>query len=213
MAVLSVTTATFQREVLQSELPVLIDLWAPGFPACRQLSPRVEEVARELEGKLKAVKINVEENPQVAQMFRVTEVPMLIVVAGGRPVNAAKGAISKAEILELVEPHLPGAEDEIPAKELPALIKAGKVLIVDVRDTGPYQRAHIPGARNVPSESITLAAQTLAMERKPVVLYDRSGGEDVRKAFDALQQVGLPAAILKGGFLAWESEGYGIERS
>ncbi|TAK29008.1 MAG: thioredoxin [Myxococcaceae bacterium] len=213
MAVLSVTTATFQREVLQSELPVLIDLWAPGFPACRQLSPRVEEVARELEGKLKAVKINVEENPQVAQMFRATEVPMLIVVAGGRPVNAAKGAISKAEILELVEPHLPGAEDEIPAKELPALIKAGKVLIVDVRDTGPYQRAHIPGARNVPGESITLAAQTLAMERKPVVLYDRSGGEDVRKAFDALQQIGLPAAILKGGFLAWESEGYGIERS
>lgn len=213
MAVLSVTTATFQREVLQSELPVLIDLWAPGFPACRQLSPRVEEVARELEGKLKAVKINVEENPQVAQMFRATEVPMLIVVAGGRPVNAAKGPISKAEILELVEPHLPGAEDEIPAKELPALIKAGKVLIVDVRDTGPYQRAHIPGARNVPGESITLAAQTLAMERKPVVLYDRSGGEEVRKAFDALQQVGLPAAILKGGFLAWESEGYGIERS
>ncbi len=213
MAVLSVTTATFQREVLQSELPVLIDLWAPGFPACRQLSPRVEEVARELEGKLKAVKINVEENPQVAQMFRATEVPMLIVVAGGRPVNAAKGAISKAEILELVEPHLPGAEDEIPAKELPALIKAGKVLIVDVRDTGPFQRAHIPGARNVPGESITLAAQTLAMERKPVVLYDRSGGEDVRKAFDALQQVGLPAAILKGGFLAWESEGYSIERS
>lgn len=213
MAVLSVTTATFQREVLQSELPVLIDLWAPGFPACRQLSPRVEEVVRELEGKLKAVKINVEENPQVAQMFRATEVPMLIVVAGGRPVNAAKGPISKAEILELVEPHLPGAEDEIPAKELPALIKAGKVLIVDVRDTGPYQRAHIPGARNVPGESITLAAQTLAMERKPVVLYDRSGGEEVRKAFDALQQVGLPAAILKGGFLAWESEGYGIERS
>lgn len=213
MAVLSVTTATFQREVLQSELPVLIDLWAPGFPACRQLSPRVEEVARELDGKLKAVKINVEENPQVAQMFRATEVPMLIVVAGGRPVNAAKGAISKAEILELVEPHLPGAEDEIPAKELPALIKAGKVLIVDVRDTGPYQRAHIPGARNVPGESITLAAQTLAMERKPVVLYDRSGGEEVRKAFDALQQIGLPAAILKGGFLAWESEGYGIERS
>lgn len=213
MAVLSVTTATFQREVLQSELPVLIDLWAPGFPACRQLSPRVEEVARELDGKLKAVKVNVEENPQIAQMFRATEVPMLVVVVGGRPVNAAKGAITKAEILELVEPHLPGAEDEIPAKELPALIKAGKVLIVDVRDTGPFQRAHIPGSRNVPGESISLAVQALAMERKPVVLYDRSGGDDVRKAFEALQQVGLPAAILKGGFLAWESEGYDIERS
>ncbi len=213
MAVLSVTTATFQREVLQSELPVLIDLWAPGFPACRQLSARVEEVARELDGKLKTVKCNIEENPQIGQMFRATEVPVLIVVVGGRPVNAAKGAITKAEILELVEPHLPGAEDEIPAKELPALIKASKVLVVDVRETAPYHRAHIPGARNVPGESITLAVQGLAMERKPVILYDRSGGEEVRKAFEALQQVGLPAAILKGGFLAWEAEGYDIERS
>jgi thioredoxin 1 len=213
MSVLSVTTAAFQQEVLQSELPVLVELWAPGFPACRQLSPRVEEVSRELHGKLKVVKVNVEENPQVAQMFRVTEVPMLVVLAAGRPVNAAKGAITKTEILELVEPHLPGAEDEIPAKELPALIKAGKVLVVDVRESGPFARAHIPGARNVPAESITLAAQGLAMERKPVVLYDRSGGEDVRKAFEALQQIGLPAAILKGGFLAWEAEGYGIERS
>ena len=87
------------------------------------------------------------------------------------------------------------------------------MLVVDIRDSGPFQRAHIPGARNVPGESITLAAQGLAMERKPVVLYDRSGGEDVRKAFEALQVVGLPAAILKGGFLAWEAEGYSIERS
>lgn len=213
MAVLSVTTATFQREVLQSELPVLVNLWAPGFPACRQLAPRVEDVARELHGKLKVVLCNVEENPQVAQMFRATEVPMLVVVAGGRPVNAAKGAISKTEILELVEPHLPGAEDEIPAKELPALVKAGKVLVVDVREAPVFARAHIPGSRNVPAESITLAVQTLAMERKAVVLYDRSGGDEVRKAFEALQQVGLPAAILKGGFLAWEAEGFGIERS
>lgn len=213
MAVLSVTTATFQREVLQSELPVLVNLWAPGFPAVRQLAPRIEDVARELTGKLKVVQCNVEENPQVAQMFRATEVPMLVVVVGGRPVNAARGAISKAEILELVEPHLPGAEDEIPAKELPPLIKAGKVLIVDVRDAAVFQRAHIPGARNVPGESISLAAQGLAMERKAVVLYDRSGGDDVRKAFEALQSMGLPAAILKGGFLAWESEGFGIERS
>jgi thioredoxin 1 len=213
MAVLSVTTATFQREVLQSELPVLIELWAPGFPACRQLTPRVEEVARELDGKLKVVRVNAEENPQVAQMFRATDMPMLVVVVAGRPVNAAKGAITKAEILELVEPHLPGAEDEIPARELPALLKAAKVLVVDVRESGPFQRAHIPGARNVPAESITLAAQGLALERKPVVLYDRSGGEEVRKAFEALQQVGLPAAILKGGFLAWEAEGYGIDRS
>ena len=208
----SVTTATFQRDVLESELPVLVELWSPGHPACRQLAPRVEEVARELDGKLRAVRVNVEDQPQIAQVFRVTEVPTLVLVAGGRPVNAAKGLLTKAQILELVEPHLPGAEDEIPAKELPPLIKAGRVLLVDVREAAVYRRAHVPGARNVPAESISLAVQGLALERKPVILYDRSGGDDVRKALAELQQVGLPAALLKGGFLAWEAEGYGIER-
>ena len=213
MALASVTTATFQRDVLESEIPVLVELWAPGNPGCRQLAPRVEEVARELAEKLRAVRVNVEDQPQIAQMFRVTEVPMLVLVAGGRPVNAAKGVLTKGEILELVEPHLPGAEDEIPAKELPALLKAGRVLVVDVREASVFRRAHIPGARNVAAEGISLAAQGLALERKPVVLYDRSGGEDVRKALEALQQLGLPAAILKGGFLAWEAEGFDVERA
>lgn len=213
MAVMEVTTASFKREVLESELPVLIDLWATWCAPCRQLSPRVEEVARELEGRLKVVKIDVDKNPEIAQAFNARSIPMLVVMVGGRPAKTAQGAISKPEILDLVEPFLPGSEDEVPAKELPALLKARRVVVVDVREAAVFARAHIPGARNVPLENLELSLQTLAMERKPVVVYDRANGDDARKAFETLTQRGLPAALLKGGFVGWESEGFDVERA
>lgn len=212
MAVLSVTTATFQREVLESEIPVLIDLWAEWCGPCKQLSPRVEEVAREFEGRLKVVKVNVDQNPQLAQAFRAQSIPMLVVVAGGRPVKSAVGALTKKEILDLVEPFLPGSEDEVQAKELPALLKARRVVVVDVRDAAVYARVHIPGAISVPLDELDEKLPALAAQRKPLVIYDRAGGDDARKVFEALQQQGLPAVMLKGGMVGWESEGFDVER-
>ena len=212
MAVLSVTTATFQREVLESEIPVLIDLWAEWCGPCKQLSPRVEEVAREFEGRLKVVKVNVDQNPQLAQAFRAQSIPMLVVVAGGRPVKSAVGALTKKEILDLVEPFLPGSEDEVQAKELPALLKARRVVVVDVREAAVYARVHIPGAISVPLDELDEKLPALAAQRKPLVIYDRAGGDDARKVFEALQQQGLPAVMLKGGMVGWESEGFDVER-
>jgi thioredoxin len=212
MAVLSVTTATFQREVLESEIPVLIDLWAEWCGPCKQLSPRVEEVAREFEGRLKVVKVNVDQNPQLAQAFRAQSIPMLVVVAGGRPVKSAVGALTKKEILDLVEPFLPGSEDEVQAKELPALLKARRVVVVDVREAAVYARVHIPGAVSVPLDELDEKLPALAAQRKPLVIYDRAGGDDARKVFEALQQQGLPAVMLKGGMVGWESEGFDVER-
>ncbi len=213
MPVLSVTTATFQREVLESELPVLIDLWAEWCGPCKQLSPRVEEVAREFDGRLKVVKINVDQNPQIAQAFRAESIPMLVVVAGGRPVKTAVGALSKREILDLVEPFLPGAEDEVQAKELPALLKARRVVVVDVREPAVYARAHVPGAVNVPADDFEEKLPSLMAQRKPLVIYDRSCADDARRVFESLQKQGVPAVLLKGGMLGWESEGFDVERS
>lgn len=212
MAVKSVTTATFRQEVMESELPVLVDLWAEWCAPCRQLSPRVEEVAREMEGRIKVVKVNVDQNPELAQAFNARSIPMLVVIVNGRPAKSAQGAISKKEILDLVEPFLPVNEDEVPAKDLPALMKARRVTVVDVRDAAVFNRAHIPGAWSLPAATISDAAPTLARERRAVVLYDRSGGDDCKKAMEALVAQGLPAAYLKGGFLAWEAEGFEVER-
>lgn len=213
MPVQSVTTATFKREVLESELPVLVDLWAEWCGPCKQLSPRVEEVARELDGRLKVVKVNVDQNPELAQAFRAQSIPMLVVIVGGRPVKSAQGAISKREILDLVEPFLPGAEDEVQAKELPGLLKLQRVTVIDVREPTVFARAHIPGALNVPPERLDEMFDKLAARRKPVVVYDRANGETARAVFEALGQQGLPAVLLKGGFLGWESEGFDVERA
>lgn len=213
MAVQSVTTATFKREVIESELPVLVDLWAEWCGPCKQLSPRVEEVAREYEGRLKVVKVNVDQNPELAQAFGAKSIPMLVVVAGGRPVKTAVGAVSKKEIIELVEPFLPGSEDELQAKELPALLKAQRVTVVDVRDPAVYARAHIPGAINVTPEQLEAQLPALAARRRPVVLYDRSNAEVARAMFETLTERGVPAVLLKGGMVGWESEGFDVERS
>ncbi len=212
MPVLSVTTATFQREVLESELPVLIDLWAEWCGPCKQISPRVEEVAREYEGRLKVVKINVDQNPQLAAAFRAQSIPMLVMVVGGRPAKQLTGAVSKQEIVEMVEAFLPQPEDEVQAKELPQLLKMRRVVVVDIREAAVFNRAHIPTAINVPLEAVDEKLQALASLRKPLVIYDRAGGDDARKVKDTLQERGLPAVLLKGGMVGWESEGFDVER-
>ncbi len=212
MPVLSVTTATFQREVLESELPVLIGLWAEWCGPCKQISPRVEEVAREYEGRLKVVKINVDQNPQLAAAFRAQSIPMLVMVVGGRPAKQLTGAVSKQEIVEMVEAFLPQPEDEVQAKELPQLLKMRRVVVVDIREAAVFNRAHIPTAINVPLEEVDEKLQALASLRKPLVIYDRAGGDDARKVKDTLQERGLPAVLLKGGMVGWESEGFDVER-
>jgi thioredoxin 1 len=213
MPVSSVTTATFQREVLESELPVLVELWADWSAPSKQIAPLIEELSREYAGRLKVVKINVDQNPQIAQAFRAQTVPMFVVVVGGRPAKTAVGAQSKKELIDLIEQFLPQSEDEVQAKELPALLKMKRVLVIDIREPRVYARAHIPGALSVPLETLEETAQSLAVHRKPIVVYDRSGGDDARKVFETLNQMGLPAVILKGGMVGWESEGFDIERS
>lgn len=212
MAILSVSSASFRREVMESELPVLVELTSERSPSARQMAPRVENIARRFDAKLKVVRVNLDTSPELAQAFRVQNIPTYVVVSGGRPVKSAPGLLSETELEDLVEPFLPGADEEVPAKELPALLKAKRVTVVDVREAMVFQRAHIPGAKNVPLEALEAALPSLAAERRPVVLYDRANGDDVRKAFELLGQAGLPAARLKGGFLGWEGEGFDIER-
>jgi thioredoxin 1 len=101
-----VTDNTFQEEVLSSQQPVLVDFWATWCGPCRMVAPIVEEIAGEQEGKLKVAKIDVDQNPQVAQQFGVMSIPTLIVFKNGAAVERLVGYMPKAKLMQAIQPHL-----------------------------------------------------------------------------------------------------------
>lgn len=80
---ITITDANFEQEVLKSEVPVLLDFWAPWCGPCRLIGPVIDEIATEREGKAKIGKVNVDENTQLAVQFRVSSIPMLLFFKGG----------------------------------------------------------------------------------------------------------------------------------
>ena len=94
-----VTDATFETEVLSSELPVVVDFWAPWCAPCRQVSPILDEIAVAHAEKIRIVKINTDENPVVAARYGVTALPTLAVVVSGELVKKIQGAKPKAALL------------------------------------------------------------------------------------------------------------------
>ncbi len=97
--------ATFSRE-LDAPVPVLVDFWAPWCGPCRMVGPVLEELASELAGKLKVVKVNVDASPMAAGTHRVQSIPTLILFKDGRPVEQVVGALPKQALLERLAPHL-----------------------------------------------------------------------------------------------------------
>jgi thioredoxin 1 len=101
-SVQSVADDSFQREVLESTTPVLIDFWAPWCAPCRAIGPVVEEIAREYAGKLKVVKMNVDENPQTPSKYGVRGIPNLILFNGGQVKEQIVGAVPKAQLVKAI---------------------------------------------------------------------------------------------------------------
>lgn len=101
MSAVNVTKMNFDQEVMKSEKPVLVDFWAPWCGPCRMVVPLVEEIARERED-IKVVKVNVDEEPELASRFRVTSIPTLMVVKNGRITSQSAGARPKNQILAML---------------------------------------------------------------------------------------------------------------
>jgi thioredoxin 1 len=102
----TVTDATFADDVLTSEKPVLVDFWAEWCGPCKMVSPVLEEIATEHAEKLTVVKINIDENPQIARDYQIMSIPTMSVFSGGRVVKSIIGAKPKAAILRDLSDYL-----------------------------------------------------------------------------------------------------------
>ncbi|MBW4512121.1 MAG: thioredoxin [Scytonematopsis contorta HA4267-MV1] len=103
----NVTEATFNQEVIESGIPVLVDFWAPWCGPCRMVAPVVDEVATEYVGQVKVVKLNTDENPTIASHYGIRTIPTLMVFKGGRQVDTVVGAVPKATLTKTLSQYLP----------------------------------------------------------------------------------------------------------
>lgn len=104
--IVEVVDSVFDKEVMESEVPVLVDFWAPWCGPCRALSPVIEEISNDYEGSLKVGKLNVDENPQTTMKFRIRSIPTLIVFKNGEVAEQIIGAVPKSEIEKVLNKTL-----------------------------------------------------------------------------------------------------------
>src|SRR3982751_2946970 len=122
--VTTVTEQTFEREVMATELPVLVAFLAAWSNPCKLVEPDLVALRHELEGKAKIVRVDVDQSPQIAQEFQLKAIPSFAVVQQGRVVTAKQGMMRRDQLRQLVDPFLPRSEAAIRVEELIKLMKA-----------------------------------------------------------------------------------------
>lgn len=106
MALLHLTESNFKKEVLESDLPVLVDFWATWCGPCKMVAPLLEELAREYQGKIKIGKLNVDENSKITAHYGIMSIPTLIFFKKGKVMEQVVGALSRAELKKKIEENL-----------------------------------------------------------------------------------------------------------
>jgi len=105
-AIIEISDSNFESEVVNSDVPVLVDFWAPWCGPCRAIAPMVEEISSSYEGKIKVGKMNVDENQSTTMKFGIRSIPTLIMFKGGEAVDQIIGAVPKGEIEKVVQKSL-----------------------------------------------------------------------------------------------------------
>src|SRR5512146_2809816 len=102
---MTVSDSTFDSDVLKSEVPVLVDFWAEWCGPCKMMAPTVDAIATEYAGKLKVVKLDVDENGGTAMRYNIRGIPTLLLFKGGRVVDQRVGAVGKTEVVRMLDRH------------------------------------------------------------------------------------------------------------
>jgi thioredoxin 1 len=106
--IVHVTTKSWDTEVLKSRLPVFVDFWAEWCGPCRMVGPAVEQMSKELAGKVKVVKVNVDENQEIAMKYGIKSIPSLLLFKGGKEISRTVGAAPKDTYVKFIEKTLAG---------------------------------------------------------------------------------------------------------
>lgn len=106
VATAEVTDSSFKEEVLDSEMTVLVDFWAPWCGPCRMVAPVVDEISQQYEGKVKVVKVNTDENPNVASQYGIRSIPTLMIFKDGQRVDMVVGAVPKTTLANTLEKYI-----------------------------------------------------------------------------------------------------------
>jgi putative thioredoxin len=165
-----VTDATFQTEVVERSMQsvVIVDLWAPWCGPCRTLSPIIEKVVDETNGKAVLAKVDIDENPAIAQAFRAQSIPAVFALKDGQVVDGFIGALPEHEVRQFVERLLPTAEDDMVARML-AMGDEGSlraVLEIDpANEDAIVGLAELLIARGETEEALALVARIPETER------------------------------------------------
>ncbi|MCB9913528.1 MAG: thioredoxin [Planctomycetes bacterium] len=186
----TVTLDNFETEVLQrsTEVPVLLDFWATWCGPCKALGPTLEQLERELAGRFVLAKCDVDENPELAQAFRIQSVPTVVLLVEGRPVDAFAGALPAAQIRAFLEPHLgaaPGGPEDLLAEAL-ELEQAG-----DLEAAQASLEELLADAPEEAAPRVALARVLLARGEEPAArkvferLAEAERGRDDAKALQA----------------------------
>jgi len=171
--IVDVTTQTFVQEVVERSktTPVLVDLWATWCGPCKTLGPLLEKFAREGAGKFVLAKIDIDQNPEIADAFQVQSVPTVLLLKGGRPVDGFVGAQPEAKIREMLEKHVGPLVD--PLEAALALEKSGQA------EAAQKQMAELAARRPPVAAAAPHNARLLAVLGRT---------DEAQKAYDALAE-------------------------